>query len=347
MEPAAYVSILFLSFLFLFSLHCLLGRRHRKINDTKTTQRRLPPSPPAIPVLGHLHLLGKPIHATLARLAERYGPVFSLRLGSRHAVVVSSANLARECFTEHDVTFANRPRFPTLELVSFGGATLPACSYGPYWRNLRRVATVHLLSAHRVSSMLPVISGEVRAMVRRMYRSSAATPGGAARVELKRRLFEVSLSALMETIARRKTSRGVGEADADDTDMSPEAQELMKALDVFIPLLSAANKWDYLPVLRWLDVFGVRRKIMAAVGARDAFLRRLIDAERRRFEDEDHGSDGEKKSMIGVLLSLQKSEPEVYTDTTIMALCTVSASILHLCSPCISHYAQISFASRT
>ncbi|PUZ36930.1 hypothetical protein GQ55_9G076800 [Panicum hallii var. hallii] len=315
MEPAAYATILFLSFLFLFSL---LGHRHRKINGENKRMQRLPPSPPAIPVLGHLHLLGKPIHAALARLAERYGPVFSLRLGSREAVVVSSAACARECFTEHDVCFANRPRFPSLLLVSFGGATLPMCGYGPYWRNLRRVATVQLLSAHRVNCMLPTISGEVRAMARRMYRSAVAAPGGAARVELKRRLFEVSLSALMETIARTKTSRAEGEADA-DTDMSPEAQELMKALDVFIPLLSAANMWDYLPVLRWLDVFGVRRKILAAVRARDAFLRRLIDAERRRLDD---GEESEKKSMIGVLLSLQKSEPEVYTDTTIMALCS-------------------------
>ncbi|CAN6322523.1 unnamed protein product [Urochloa humidicola] len=297
MEPAAaYVAIL--SFLFLLSIHRLLGLHHRKINGKNKTMQRLPPSPPAIPVIGHLHLLGKPIHAALARLADRYGPVFYLRLGSRAAVVVSSAALARECFTEHDVCFANRPRFPTLMLVSYGGATLPMCRYGGYWRNLRRVATVQLLSAHRVSCMLPAISGEVRAM--------------------KRRLFEVSLSALMETIARTKTSRT--EADA-DTDMSPEAQEFMKAIDVFIPLLSAANTWDYLPVLRWLDVFGVRKKIMAAVGARDAFLQRLIDTERRRMDD-GGGSDSEKKSMIGVLLSLQKSEPEVYTDTTIMALCS-------------------------
>ncbi|CAN6281279.1 unnamed protein product [Urochloa humidicola] len=318
MEPAAaYVVIL--SFLFLFSIHRLFGRHHRKINGkTKTMQRLPPPSPPAIPVIGHLHLLGKPIHAALSRLADRYGPVFSLRLGSRDAVVVSSAALARECFTEHDVCFANRPRFPTLMLVSFGGATLPMCGYGSYWRNLRRVATVQLLSAQRVSCMLPVISGEVRAMARRMYRAAAAAPGAAARIELKRRLFEVSLSALMETIARTKTSRAEDDA---DTDMSPEAQELMKALDVFIPLLGAANMWDYLPVLRWFDVFGVRKKIMAAVATRDAFLQRLIDAERRRM-DEDDGSDSEKKSMIGVLLSLQKSEPEVYTDTTIMALCS-------------------------
>jgi hypothetical protein len=68
-------------------------------------------------------------------------------------VVVSSAAFATECFTENDVCFANRPRFPMLLLVSFGGATLPMCRYGPFWRNIRRVATVQLLSAHRVSCM--------------------------------------------------------------------------------------------------------------------------------------------------------------------------------------------------
>jgi hypothetical protein len=36
------------------------------------------------------------------RLAARYGPVLYLRLGSRNAVIVSSVDCARECFTEHD-----------------------------------------------------------------------------------------------------------------------------------------------------------------------------------------------------------------------------------------------------
>nr|BAO73899.2 cytochrome P450 [Echinochloa phyllopogon] len=316
MEPAC---VAILSFIFLFSLYRLLGGRSRKING-KTERKQLPPppSPPAIPVLGHLHLLEKPMHAALARLAARHGPVFSLRLVSRAAVVVSSAACARKCFTDHDVCFANRPRLPSLLLISFDGATLPTCGYGPYWRNLRRVATLELLSARRVGCMLPTIAAEVRAMARRMYRAAAAAPGGAGRVELKRRLFEVSLSALMETIARTKTSRA--EADA-DTDMSPEAQEFKKAIDEFMPLVDAANKWDFLPVLAWLNLFGARKKIVAAVGRRDAFLRRLIDAKRRRLEDGD-GSESEKKSMIAVLLSLQKSEPEVYTDAVIMALCS-------------------------
>ncbi|XP_062213179.1 cytochrome P450 81Q32-like [Phragmites australis] len=119
----------------------------------------------------------------------------------------------------------------------------------------------------------------------------------------------------METIAQTKTSRT--EEDA-DTDMSPEAREFKQIVDEIVPYLGSANLWDYLPVLRWFDVFGVWNKILAAVSRRDAFLRRLIDAERRRLHD---GDESEKKSMIAVLLTLQKAEPEVYTDTTIIPLC--------------------------
>ena len=102
------------SFAFLFLLHYILaGGKKRNGDNNKSVQ--LPPSPPAIPFLGHLHLVAKkPLHATLRRLATCYGPVFSLRLGARNAVVVSSAACARECFTEHDVTFANRFSFRLL-----------------------------------------------------------------------------------------------------------------------------------------------------------------------------------------------------------------------------------------
>ncbi|KAF7001505.1 hypothetical protein CFC21_017165 [Triticum aestivum] len=73
--------------------------------------------------------------------------------------------------------------------------------------------------------------------------------------------------------------------------------------------------------MRWLDVSGVRSRILATVSRRDAFLHRLIDAERRRMDEGGAGDEGEKKSMIAVLLTLQKTEPELYTDQMIIALC--------------------------
>ncbi|XP_044409860.1 cytochrome P450 81Q32-like [Triticum aestivum] len=107
-------------------------------------------------------------------------------------------------------------------------------------------------------------------------------------------------------------------------DMSLEAQEFKQVVDEIIPLIGAANVWDYLPVMRWLDVSGVRSRILATVSRRDAFLHRLIDAERRRMDEGGAGDEGEKKSMIAVLLTLQKTEPELYTDQMIIALCAVS-----------------------
>ncbi|GJN23239.1 hypothetical protein PR202_gb10871 [Eleusine coracana subsp. coracana] len=309
---SVYVVILTIAFPIL--LHYLLSRATGR--DKGNGTQRLPPSPPAVPVLGHLHLVSKSFHRVLARLAARHGPVFSLRLGSRQALVVSSPESARECLTTHDVAFANRPQFASQKPVFFGGAALSTSNYGPYFRNLRRVAAAQLLSSHRVGLMSPVISAEVRAMARRINRAAAAAAAeegaelGAARVQLKQRLFELSVSVLMETVARTKTTSRA------EADMSPEAREWMQIVDEILPFISSANVWDYLPLLWWVDVFGARRKLAAVVRKRDAFLQRLIDAERTRLD-----ADGEKKSMIAVLLTLQQSEPEAYTDTTIMALC--------------------------
>uniref|UniRef100_A0A453G1L3 Isoflavone 2'-hydroxylase n=1 Tax=Aegilops tauschii subsp. strangulata TaxID=200361 RepID=A0A453G1L3_AEGTS len=290
-------------------------------------KKRLPPGPGlALPLVGHLHLLReKPLHVTLAGLAARHGPVLSLRLGRRDAVVVTSLRLAKECFsTELDVNFANRPRFPSAREVSFGYTGLSAASYGPHWRSMRRIATVHLLSARRVDLMSDAtIAGETGAMVRRLARAAAAASGGVTRVELKRNLFELSHGVLMEAIAGAKGTR-----DGSDADMSKEAHEFKKVVDEIVPLLGMANLHDHLPgPLRWLDFGGVRRRLTELVNRRNALMHGLIDAERQRRPQEDHATDEllpESKSMIGVMLSLQESDPQQYTDTFIAALVTVS-----------------------
>uniref|UniRef100_M8AVC7 Isoflavone 2'-hydroxylase n=1 Tax=Aegilops tauschii TaxID=37682 RepID=M8AVC7_AEGTA len=247
----------------------------------------------ALPLVGHLHLLReKPLHVTLAGLAARHGPVLSLRLGRRDAVVVTSLRLAKECFsTELDVNFANRPRFPSAREVSFGYTGLSAASYRPHWRSTRPLPPAH------------------------------AASGGVTRVELKRNLFELSHGVLMEAIAGAKGTR-----DGSDADMSKEAHEFKKVVDEIVPLLGMANLHDHLPgPLRWLDFGGVRRRLTELVNRRNALMHGLIDAERQRRPQEDHATDEllpESKSMIGVMLSLQESDPQQYTDTFIAALVT-------------------------
>jgi hypothetical protein len=281
-------------------------------------------------------LLKKPLHASLADLAARYGPAVHLRLGSRHAVVIGSAGLAKECFSgDLDITIANRPHFPSVREASFDYSVITLANYGAPWRTMRRVATVHLLSAHRVNIMSDnVISRELRAMVRRLARASAATPGGAARVELKRRLFELSHSVLMEIMAQTRNTY----SDDADEDMSKEAREMKDIVEAIVPLVGVANIWDYMPLLRWFDVYGVKKQLRDAVNRRNTFIYKMIDAEKEKLKqlERKNGKDDsdEKKSMIAVMLSLQKTEPDVYTDTFISALVAVSSTI-HVSMPLI------------
>ncbi|CAL4967097.1 unnamed protein product [Urochloa decumbens] len=70
------------------------NRRRKDVNAA--------PSPPSRPLLGHLHLLGKPLHRSLAALAAAHGsgssptPLLFLRLGSRRALLVSGHAAAEE-----------------------------------------------------------------------------------------------------------------------------------------------------------------------------------------------------------------------------------------------------------
>nr|CAB3474852.1 unnamed protein product [Digitaria exilis] len=227
--------------------------------------QRLPPGPRfAFPILGHLPLLKKPLQTSLADLAARHGPIVHLRLGARHAFVIGSASLAKECVSgELDVAIANRPHFPSVREASFDYSVLTLANYGAHWRTMRRVATVHLLSAHRVNVMSDnVIARELRAMVRRLARASAAAPGGVARVELKRRLFELSHSVLMEIMAQTRNTY----SDDADEDMSKEAREMKDIIDAIVRLVGVANVWDYMPLLRCAEKGARRDRLQVGEG---------------------------------------------------------------------------------
>lgn len=54
----------------------------KKVFESKAEEnnnKKLPPSPPRVPIIGHLHLLKPPLFRSLHNLSEKYGPVISLR----------------------------------------------------------------------------------------------------------------------------------------------------------------------------------------------------------------------------------------------------------------------------
>ncbi|KAL2514388.1 Cytochrome [Forsythia ovata] len=53
-------------------------------------KKKLPPGPRGVPILGHLHMLGKNPHQDLHRIAQIHGPIMYMQFGFVPNIIVSS-----------------------------------------------------------------------------------------------------------------------------------------------------------------------------------------------------------------------------------------------------------------
>ncbi|KAK3016872.1 hypothetical protein RJ639_005887 [Escallonia herrerae] len=293
MEQTWFYLISVSSFLLLFLLSTIFLRRERPY-------RKLPPSPPSYPVIGHLHLVKEPIHRVLEQLSHKYGPVFSLRFGSRPVLVVSSPSAVEECFTKNDIVFANRPQLLGGKHLNYNYTTVGSAPYGPHWRNLRRVSTLEVFSTTRLNSFLSIRQDEIKSLVKSLFRDSRQS---FARVEMKSRLSELSFNIIMRIVVGKRYF-GVGVEDYE------EARQFRKIISEVFELGGASNIGDFLPILQLIDFQGVEKRMIRLHKTSDELFQRLVD-ERRNDKE------GHNKTMIDAMLALQDSEPETYSDTII------------------------------
>ncbi|KAF5178698.1 Cytochrome p450, partial [Thalictrum thalictroides] len=288
--------IFFLSFFLLYSFFLL------------KKMRNLPPSPPSLPVIGHLHLLKKPLHRSLANITDKYGPVLYLWFGFRPVLVVSTPSAVEDCFTKNnDIVFANRPRLLVGKLGGDDYTTMAWAPYGPNWRNLRRISAIEVLSANRVQSYSDIRFDEVRSMVKRL-----SGHGSKYRmVEMKSMFFELTLNIMMRMIAGKKYY-GEGEHMKD----LEEAREFQEIVEDTFTLSGASNIGDFFPLLNWIGVRSFKERVMSVIGKKDKAMQELIE-ERRSLRRNGFKVEEKKKTVIDVLLSLQETEPDYYTDKMI------------------------------
>ncbi|GER40634.1 cytochrome P450 [Striga asiatica] len=271
----------------------------------KNKNPKLPPSPArSLPILGHLHLLKAPIHRTHQKLAEKVGPIFSLRLGHcRLMVVVSSPELVEECFVRNDVVLANRPHLVFSKYMGYNHTTLVDSSYGHHWRNLRRLTTVEILSGTRLNSFYSIRHDEIRLLLQKLYGTSAS---GFARVGLRSCLSELTFNNIMRMVAGK---RYFGEGDDE------EAAEFREMIEEVFSYGEVSNPADFIPLLRWIDYKGFEKKLGKVSRKMDTILQRLIDEQRQRSKVNGGGN-----TMIDHMLSLQEKEPKYYNDTIIKGI---------------------------
>ncbi|KAF8756304.1 hypothetical protein HU200_011125 [Digitaria exilis] len=255
----------------------------------KDTRSHLPPGPWPLPIIGNmLHINRNLPHRSLARLAERYGPLMSIRLGTSLFVVASSPSTARDILHRHNASLSGRSPADAWSAGGHGANSVFVLAPRRKWRLLRRLGAVHLFSPGRLEEMRPVRCHVARGLVRDV---SEAASGGAA-VSVRRPTF----AAMVRLLWRAMFSDELGE---DATQVLHDCVQEAKAV-VMTPNIS-----DVFPAVAGFDIQGVRRRMATLVGRMYRLMDQQIDL-RSRARESGGGGHARGTDLLDVMLDMSE-----------------------------------------
>ncbi|XP_076917167.1 cytochrome P450 81Q32-like [Bidens hawaiensis] len=196
------------------------------------------------------------------------------------------------------------PKMLFGKLIGNNYTTLIWSSYGDNWRNLRRIAAIEILSTHRLNELHHIRMDENRFLIRKLIMSTSSP------VNFKSVFYELTLNVMMRMISGKRYFNFGG----DDWEPEEEGERFREIMDETFLLAGASVTADYLPFLSWFGGKGFEKKVIALQERRDRFFQGLVEELRRS-----KGENNKKKTttLIEVLLSLQESDPEYYSDQMI------------------------------
>lgn len=229
---------------------------------------------------------------------------------------MSSPSAAEECFTKNDIIFANRPKLLAGKHLGYNYTTLIWALYGDHWRNLRRIASPEILSTNSLQMFYQIRVDEVRSLLRRLSKDSE--DGKFLTVDFKSTLFELTLDVIMRMISgKHYCGENLSELD--------ENKKFKDVVTETFELSGATNIGDFVPILKWFGLTKIEKRLAALQTKGDKFMQDLIEEHKRVKSLKSASEEGSHETMIDVLLHLQESEPEYYTDEIIMGLMQVSS----------------------
>ncbi|KAK6794761.1 hypothetical protein RDI58_008214 [Solanum bulbocastanum] len=126
------------------------------ISPNSSSRKKLPPGPYSFPVIGGILWTIKiyiNMESILRDLKAKYGPLITIKFGSRPNIYVASHSLAYQALVQQGAVFSDRQRaLPTHAILSSNQRSISSAPYGPLWRLLRRNLTSEMLNPSRIKS---------------------------------------------------------------------------------------------------------------------------------------------------------------------------------------------------
>lgn len=257
--------------------------------------------------MGALPLMGNMPHATLAKLAKKYGPVMYLKMGTNGVVVASTPAAARAFLKTLDQNFSNRPPNAGATHLAYDSQDMVFADYGSRWKLLRKLSNLHMLGGKALNDWAHVRDKEMGYMLAAM--NDCSKKGEA--VVVPEMLTYAMANMIGQVILSRRVFETKGSKSNEFKDM---VVELMTVAGYF-------NIGDFIPSLAWLDLQGIEGGMKTLHKKFDALLTRMI---------EEHAASSHKRKAKPDFLDVvmahhsEKSDGERLTLTNIKALLLVN-----------------------
>ncbi|KAF3451203.1 hypothetical protein FNV43_RR07296 [Rhamnella rubrinervis] len=194
--------------------------------------------------------------------------------------------MAREITKTHDLSFAHRPQLLSSEVLTYGGKDIAFTPYGEYWRQMRKLCTVELLSTKRVRSFSSIREEEVWKLIVSI-RSSAGS------INLTEKVFSLTSSITCRAAFANKFR---------------DRDAFVSLVEEAISLMGGFDLADLFPSNKFLQMTSRMRARLEKIQCMiDGILENVIlEHKEDRIVAKDNGEDLEE-DLVDVLLRLQQS----------------------------------------
>ncbi|KAH7565827.1 hypothetical protein JRO89_XS08G0023100 [Xanthoceras sorbifolium] len=190
------------------------------------------------------------------------------------------------------ITEANKkPPLEASKYMAYNQKNLVMAPYGSYWRNVRKMCTLELLSNHKINSFKSMRKEEVDILIE--YVKEAACSGIA--VDLSAKVGALNADMTCRMVFGKKYM----EKEFDERGFKDVMEEVME-------LLATINLADYIPQIASLDLQGLRKRMKVVSKVFDEFLEKIID------EHVHSKDDSITKDFVDLMLSFMGSEETEY-----------------------------------
>ncbi|XWS09698.1 hypothetical protein CRYUN_Cryun39dG0011500 [Craigia yunnanensis] len=211
-----------------------------------------------------------------------------LQLGEVPTIVVSSAEIAKEVMKTNDIIFSHRPYVLAFEVMEYNHKAIIFTPYGNYWRQMRKICTMELLSPNRVQSFQSIREEEVSDLIKSIYLKEGSP------INLSENIFSLSYGITARAAFGKKRK---------------DQEEFIRVVSETVKLAGAFCLPDMYPSREVLKkISGMRIKLEKLHQVSDRIFENIVNEhkEKRNKMIEAAAKEQVEGDLVDVLLKLQE-----------------------------------------